>query len=185
MLAVECEPISLERMKQIMDQLSAPGQLEKVASDITFLKQQIWLVHSMYGYLQQASSNQQACRQLLAEVPQLLRQLAAITTAVLQQLARQQDREVQVSRAAGLLADALAKLLTVIRGGNTIEGQPYDPSAPADTATIRVMQETGACKGIYATLWTAHSLRSKGQREGAIWDQALPCSLLQQPSRIN
>jgi hypothetical protein len=151
MLAVECEPISLERMKQIMDQLSAPGQLENVSSDINFLKQRAGLVHSMYGYLQQACSNQQACKQLLSEVPQLLRQLAVITTAVLQQLAKLLDREVQVSRAAGLVADALAKLLPVMRGSHTIEGQPYDPSAPADTATIRVMQETGACTGVFLT----------------------------------
>jgi hypothetical protein len=75
MLAIAAEAVSLDRMKQIMNILSAPEQLQKLATDIRFLKQQTGLIHSIHGHLQQACSNEPTCRPLLAEVPQFLRQL--------------------------------------------------------------------------------------------------------------
>jgi hypothetical protein len=144
MLATAAEEVSPQRVKQIVSHLSAPDQLRKLATDLRFLKQQSGLLHSMYGHLRQACSNEQACRQLLSKVPQLLRQLVAITTAVLQQLAVQRDREVQVSRAAVCLAAALAELLPVAKGW---QFKQYDPMAPADTATLRMVHSAGGCEG--------------------------------------
>jgi hypothetical protein len=91
MLATAAEEVSPQRLKQIVSHLSAPDQLRKLATDLRFLKQQTGLLHSIYGHVQRACSNEQASRQLLAAVPQLLRQLVAVTTAVLQQLAVQLD----------------------------------------------------------------------------------------------
>jgi hypothetical protein len=110
-------PISLERMQQILAQLSATEQQRKLATDICFFKQQAELIDSAAGHLKQACSDQQSVRQLLAQAPQMLRQLVIITTAVLhlQHLAAQRGSEVEVSRAAGVLAEVLGKLLDLAR----------------------------------------------------------------------
>jgi hypothetical protein len=47
MLAADAPaPISLEHLKQIIDQLSAPGQQRKLATGVGFLKQQAVLINS-------------------------------------------------------------------------------------------------------------------------------------------
>jgi hypothetical protein len=140
-----------------VDQLSAPGQQRKLAADVVYLKQQAALINSAAVHIQQACHEEQACRQLLAQAPQMLRQLVVITTAVLQQLAVQRDSEVEVSRTAGLLVVSLTQLLPAVRG------RPADihtPAAPADTANLRMMQDTGGCSGFCALLertTTVHS----------------------------
>jgi hypothetical protein len=146
-------PMSFEHLKHTMDELSTSGQQRKLATDVFFLKQQAVLINSAAVHIQQACHDEQACRQLLAQAPQMLRQLVVITTAVLQQLAVQRDSEVEVSRAAGLLAASLNELLPVIRG------RPADihtPAAPAESANLRMMHDTGGCGGLLCIYTGTH-----------------------------
>lgn len=136
---IQPAPVRLERFKQIMTQLSVPAQLKKLATDVRFLKQQTGLINSAVGHLQQAC-NEQACRQLLAKAPEMLRQLVLITTAVLQQLARQRDSDLQVSQAAAMLVDSLAWLLQSL---STRRADPHSPAAPVNAANLRMMHDTG------------------------------------------
>jgi hypothetical protein len=139
---VQPAPVSLDRWKQIVAQLSVPAQLKKLATDVRFLKQQTGLIHSATGHLQQACSTEQGCKQLLAKAPQMLRQLVTVTTAVLQQLAKQRDSEVKVSQAAAMLIDSLAWLLQWVRARP--DTSIFTPSAPADVANLHMLQDTGS-----------------------------------------
>jgi hypothetical protein len=150
-------PISLERLKQILAHLSATEQQRKLATDICFFKQQAELINSAAGHLKQACSDQESGRQLLAQAPQMLRQLVVITTAVLQQLAAQRGSELEVSRAAGVLADVLGKLLDLARNR---PADIYAPTPPADTATLRMMHHTGGRRGLYASSLELYTLCS-------------------------
>ena len=172
MFHIAAEAVSLGRFKQIMIKLSDPESLRKLATDVSFLKQQTGLIHSIAGHLHQACSNEQACKQLI-KAPQLLRQLVVITTAVLQQLAAQRDRELEASRAAGMLAASMAELLPVAKGW---PAKLYDPLAPADTTTLRMMHDTG---GFGSSL---NSLDGT-PRGKQLYAQALQRSLLQRPNR--
>jgi hypothetical protein len=174
MLHIAAEAVSLGRFKQILNNLSAPKALSQLATDVSFLKQQTGLIHSIAGHVHQACSNEQACKQLLIKVPQLLRQLVVITTAVLQQLTAQRDRELEVSRAAAMLAASVAELLPVAKGW---PAKRYDPSAPADTATLHMMHNTGGLASFLCNCdWNAHPVGNKylTWEVGVFWASITP-----------
>lgn len=140
MVAIQPTPISSERMKQVFSHLSARSQ--RLATDLPFFKQNAGALINACAHLARLGGNQQTCRQLLEKEPQLLRQLVALTTAALQQLAAHLDREIEVCRATAILADKLGWLLSAARV------RPLDvhtPSAPADAANLRLIRDAGAC----------------------------------------
>jgi len=131
--------ISLQRMKQILAQLSS--QQQRLATDAAFLRQQSGGIHSVVGHLRDHYMSHQAkSKQLLQRDPQLLKQLAQITTAALQQLATQRDTEIEVSRAVAMLGDVLSWLLIATKVKSS---QPIAPSSPADTANLCMLRDTG------------------------------------------
>jgi hypothetical protein len=174
-------PISLDHLKQIMAQLSVPAQLKKLAADVRFFRHQAKLITSAVGHMQQEFLQEQSCRQLLTKAPQLLRQLAVVTTAVLQQLAAQRDSEVQVSRAAGLLCNSLAKLLQLTRACPDF---PAPGCAPDDTASLRMVQETGGYEGFCTSgahitpCWLSASITAIITTEGSAWLVSMLCCMV-------
>lgn len=150
--------ISLQRMKQILAQLSS--QQQRLATDAAFLRQQSGGIHSVVGHLRDHYMSHQAkSKQLLQRDPQLLKQLAQITTAALQQLATQRDTEIEVSRAVAMLGDVLSWLLIATKVKSS---QPIAPSSPADTANLCMLRDTGLLGALTAasqsagTFWSSN-----------------------------
>lgn len=144
MLANQARTISSQRMKQIMSALSAPDQRQRLATDASFVRQQAAHVHDVTAHLRTLYFGKpQECRRLLEKEPQLLKQLVALATAALQQLAAQRDSEVEVSKTAALLADTLGWMLAMVRGRPS--GDPVAPSTPADAAKLQMMKAAGGC----------------------------------------
>lgn len=136
---LEVPSISLQRMKQILAQLSA--QQQRLGTDLAYFTANATNIQSMLDRLAIICFNrQQECKQLLQREPQLLQQLVQVTAAVLQQLAAQQSTHVEVCRAAARLCDTLAWMVPMTKGRGD---NPADASTPADTANLRMIRDTG------------------------------------------
>jgi hypothetical protein len=127
--AIKPAPISPQRLKQLLAVLC--GQHERLATDLSFFKQQAGAMMQAAVNLHERCNDQSACKQLLLREPQLLPQQVALTTAALQQLAVQLDKEIDVSRTAGMLADTLGAMLLAVR----VRPHNSQTPCPADTPT--------------------------------------------------
>lgn len=135
------DTISLQRTKQILAQLSS--QQQRLATNTAFFRQHSSDIHSVAGHLRDHyMAHPVKCKKLLQREPQLLKQLAQVLAAALQQLADQRDTEIEVSRAVASLGDVLSWLLTATKVKSS---QPIAPSSPADTANLRILRDTGVC----------------------------------------
>lgn len=133
--SIQLAPISSHQMKRIMAQLS--GQQERLATDLPYFKQQTGVMLQAAVHL---CSDRKVCKQLLRKEPQLLPQLVALNTAAMQQLAVQLDKDMDVSRAAAVLANTLGVTLSTVRARDPNNSQT---PCPADTANLTMLQEQG------------------------------------------
>lgn len=137
----KAHPVTFERMKQILSELSQPAAVQRLSTDLGFLKQQAGAITSALSHISGIGyMKQQACKQLFKHEPQLLSQIAVLLVAVLQQLKAQVDREAEVSRTVASLAAALGWIVPMIRVRHP---HALAPPTPMDTSILHTMVETG------------------------------------------
>jgi hypothetical protein len=133
--SVKPAPISSQQFKRLMAQLS--GQQDRLATDLSYFKQQTGVMLQAAVHLY--SLHRQACKQLLKQEPQLLSQLVALNTAAMQQLAAQLDKDMDVSRAAAVLANTLGVTMMIARVRDPTSQMP----CPEDTANLTLLHDKG------------------------------------------
>jgi hypothetical protein len=144
---VKPAPLDPQRLKTLMAQLS--GQHERLATDMSFFRQQAAAMLQATINLHERCGDQTACQQLLRKEPQLLQQQVAITTAALQQLSVQLDKEILVCRTAAMLADTLGLMLLAVR----VRARDSQTPCSADAAIVTMLQD----KGEYVRTYIASS----------------------------
>lgn len=134
---VKPAPLNPQRLKQLMAELS--GQHETLATDLQFFKQQAAAMLQATVHLHERCGDQTACKQLLRKEPQLLQQQVLLTTAALQQLAAQCDREIVVSRTAAMLGETLGAMLLTVR----VRARDTQVPCSADAAVVTMLHDKG------------------------------------------
>jgi hypothetical protein len=135
--------ISYKRMTSILSDMS--GQQQRLATILPLFKQHADSMCSAFGHIiDLCLGKPSSSRQLLEREPQLLKQMAQVAAATLQQLATQGFKDPTVSRTAATICDTLSWLLPFITGRDTEFCD--SPSTPADVQRLRLMLDTGGLR---------------------------------------
>lgn len=132
--------ISTERMVEILRELAAQQERLSTCTPASF-DQQVPRLNAAIAHLDEHFFQQppQKLKKLLQE-PMLLKHLMQLAAASLAQLSVQLDSNVQLTKTVATLCNTLERAISGVQERESTVGTP---STPADTANLKLMEDTG------------------------------------------